>query len=31
MPGVIGHDVLPLTQEKYEPLLERETGLSLES
>ena len=31
MPGVFSHDVLALIQEKYEPLLERETGLSLES
>ena len=31
MPGVFSHDVLPLIQEKYEPLLERETGLFLES
>ena len=31
MPGVFSHDVLPLIQEKYEPLLERETGLALES
>ncbi|MDE2770224.1 MAG: hypothetical protein OXI44_03470 [Bacteroidota bacterium] len=30
-PGVFSHDVLPLIQEKNEPLLERETGLSLES
>ena len=31
MPGVFIHDVLPLIQEKDEPLLERKTGLSLES
>ena len=30
-PGVFTHEVLPLIQEKFEPLLERETGLSLES
>ena len=30
-PSVFSHEVLPLIQEKFEPLLERETGLSLES
>lgn len=30
-PDVFGREVLPLIQEKFEPLLERETGLSLES
>ena len=29
--AVFSHDVLPLVQEKFEPLLKRETGLSLES
>ena len=30
-PGVFSHEVLPIIQEKFEPLLERETGLVLES
>ena len=30
-PGIFSHEVLPLIQEKLEPLLERETGLSVES
>ena len=30
-PSVFSREVLPLIQEKYKPLLERETGLSLES